>query len=304
VKLLRTFGVGLFLWASGASMAVEAAGPPVVPSHLFAKAPAGQRLLLLYRADQSPLQTTVSYAGRMHASLERGEYTMLFVCDTDIRLGVALEPKSLGDSRSEHVVDFSSHLAAPLVVRLDIAVDQGPRFTPTKLDEVPWASLAQHTRTQSRVQLSCPTVVATVPLPVTPDKPSRPHEPSLLLSGDHVFAFGSAELNHQAADLHIRQALVRHMQETGIRKITSVAVYGHSDPVGSSRSKQEISRLRAEAVAHYLVGVLGVLTRNIHIEWRGDSQPLVANCPSTPVKTRNACNAPNRRVELFVSGTP
>jgi outer membrane protein OmpA-like peptidoglycan-associated protein len=272
-------------------------------------------MVVLIRPDRHPDQVTVRYAGRLHASLGPGEYSVVPVCLSSPVLELKRIGRTAGPLEGDSVyADVASSSSSAVVLQVQAPPDQPLRVKPISAADVPWEALLRHTRVQSRVQLKCagaevlgnPAQTETTRAEPGPEASAQRvvSAPSLVLAGDHVFAFGSAQLNHEAADRHIRQPLERAMREAGIRKITSVAVYGHSDPVGSAQFKQELSKRRAEAVAAYLVGVIGVLTRNIHIEWRSDTQLLVSGCPMSPVALRNRCNAPNRRVELFVSGTP
>ena len=296
-----------------------------IPKELLLSASDSQRYVVLYRADSGLEQVTVKYAGRLHGSLSAGEYTVLPLCRGDQRVELVVQdgPKP-EDSRGASLLDLSSAHATAAVIRLD-AGESGPvRVSHVAVNGVPWGSLVRHTRVVSRAPTECPPVAAmsaaapvaapvlVAPVVQAPEQPAfEAYAPaaaqaksSLILSAEHLFAFGSSQMDMRLADVRIRQALARAMQQSGIRNITSVVVFGHSDPVGSVQDKQDISRARAEAVADYLVGVVGMLTRNVHMEWRGDTQLLVSSCPAYPEARRNACNAPNRRVEILISGTP
>jgi outer membrane protein OmpA-like peptidoglycan-associated protein len=306
----------VLVWLGGwcLSSAVHAEAKGAVPAELSRGAPAGQKLLVLVRTDLHPDQVNVRYAGRLHASLGPGEYSLVPVCLDASLLELTRTAPVPGAMVGESViVDVSSGAADAMALHVQAPEGRPLLIKPVALEEVSWESVMRHTRVQSRLQLRCadakaqvdsasPVAPRVVPAPVVPTQPEV-SAPSLVLAADHLFAFGSAQLNHEAADRHIRAPLERAMRQAGIRKITSVLVHGHSDPIGSPDGKKEISKRRAQADAAYLVGVIGVLTRNVHIEWHSDAQLLVPFCPQSPVTARNQCNAPNRRVELFVSGT-
>ena len=305
--------LSLGVWSLAPVVQAEVKG--AVPAELSQGAPAGQKLLVLVRPDRHPDQVNVRYAGRLHESLGPGEYSVVPVCLDAPLVELSRMASVSGAMVGAAVkVDVSSGATDAVVLQVQAPEGQPLLIKPMALEQVSWESVLRHTRVQSRVQLQCADAKArsgSVTTSLPPETPvlvapqqSVVSAPSLVLAGDHVFAFGSAQLNHEAADRHIRAPLERAMRQAGIRKITSVSVYGHSDPIGSPDGKKEISKRRAQAVAAYLVGVIGVLTRNVHIEWRSDAQLLVPSCPQSPVATRNQCNAPNRRVELFVSGTP
>lgn len=72
----------------------------------------------------------------------------------------------------------------------------------------------------------------------------------------------------------------------------SIEIGGHTDDLGSERTNQRISELRAKAVMNYLV-MKGIAARRITVKGYGESKPVVAN--SSPENRQK-----NRRVEFII----
>ncbi len=83
---------------------------------------------------------------------------------------------------------------------------------------------------------------------------------------------------------------------------------GHTDPIGTEAYNQKLSEQRARAFADFLV-TEGVSPSIITTEGRGESQLRIteADCKAKgQAKTQQAliaCLAPDRRVEVEVTGT-
>jgi len=111
------------------------------------------------------------------------------------------------------------------------------------------------------------------------------------LSGDVLFAFGSAELGQDAATI-----LGSVVETLGSREAGVVDIVGHTDDVGDDASNQALSEARAAAVA----GALGSLLESDEFELRpsgrGESAPVAAN-------DSDANRQLNRRVSLTLTTT-
>ena len=119
------------------------------------------------------------------------------------------------------------------------------------------------------------------------------------LSSDVLFAFGKANLKPEAA-----QSLDNLQQEIAkVGSLSSVEVAGYTDRIGSDKYNQKLSQERANTVANYLVSK-SIPQDVIRAVGYGEANPVTGNtCDS--VKGRKAliaCLAPDRRVEVSVSG--
>ncbi|QEY23287.1 OmpA family protein [Neisseria animalis] len=95
------------------------------------------------------------------------------------------------------------------------------------------------------------------------------------------------------------QEVARDIREYPVR-IRAIEVIGHTDPQGSAAYNQRLSADRAQTVGNMLVQ-LGVPANLIQTRGLGESQPVVNGCAEQHKGNRealNACNQPNRRVEI------
>lgn len=93
--------------------------------------------------------------------------------------------------------------------------------------------------------------------------------------------------------------IAREMREYSI-PVTSIEVIGHTDPQGTPAYNQKLSNARAKTVGQLLVqsGAPASLVKTYGV---GETQPVVTGCAANHAGNRealNACNQPNRRVEV------
>lgn len=121
------------------------------------------------------------------------------------------------------------------------------------------------------------------------------------LAGDTLFKFarsdraaltgkGTAALDSVATQLHQQY-----------RQINSLAVIGYADPLGNPVGNQKLSDQRAKTVLQYL-NEKGVKAANESAVGKGSQDLVVTNCGKTATPQSIACNLPNRRVVIDVSG--
>ncbi len=99
------------------------------------------------------------------------------------------------------------------------------------------------------------------------------------------------------------QAVAQDMQQY-MTQIDRIEVIGHTDPDGSDSYNMNLSQKRAKTVKQALEanGVNGSL---ISTQGRGETQLIVSDCAtrySNDSTARQACNQPNRRVEINLYG--
>ena len=119
------------------------------------------------------------------------------------------------------------------------------------------------------------------------------------LSADESFETDKAELSAEAkARL---SELARNLNGLSYDRI---AITGHADRTGSAAGNQELSERRANAAHNYLVSE-GVPSNKLQSSGKGSSQPVTQPdaCAKLKSKQLRACLAPDRRVEIRVTGT-
>lgn len=121
-------------------------------------------------------------------------------------------------------------------------------------------------------------------VPTPPPPPPPPPLPPLVLTGDLLFAFDSADVRPEA-----RSALVGVLPALRARPSTNVV--GHTDSAGTDEYNQGLSERRAQAVVAALVQEDASLAGRLHPSGRGESEPVQSN-DTAAGRTRN------RRVEL------
>lgn len=138
-----------------------------------------------------------------------------------------------------------------------------------------------------------------VSAPIPTRTVAAPCEFSGVLEGDRAFAFNSAELNAPARQQLEQEVLPRLNQCPGD---PTMRVTGHTDRLGSASYNRQLSLRRAKAVAvHFEKRDLGV---RIEIMGLGASQARQKCEVANGRENVLACLAPDRRVEIHVSGTP
>ncbi|MBK6868268.1 MAG: OmpA family protein [Burkholderiales bacterium] len=147
-----------------------------------------------------------------------------------------------------------------------------------------------------------PTVVpaAVVPPPPHPPPPPPPPPPApvqkFTLGSDVLFGFDSATLTARGQSEVARVA-------DAIKQVADprVVVTGYTDRIGSDAYNQPLSQRRAQAVTDALVSA-GVARGALQAEGRGASNPIVPCSTPLPRPQLIECLAPNRRVEIAVTG--
>lgn len=142
--------------------------------------------------------------------------------------------------------------------------------------------------------------VAPVAAPVEPAPEPVMVEKNFALSSDVLFAFGKSTLKPEGTT-----ALNTLYQQIADARPTDgqAIVVGYTDFIGSDAANQRLSEARARTVADYLVSK-GLPASKVSIEGRGEANPVTGDsCVKvTPRAKQIACLAPDRRVEVRVTG--
>ncbi|MCD9085689.1 OmpA family protein [Stenotrophomonas sp. SY1] len=126
-----------------------------------------------------------------------------------------------------------------------------------------------------------------------------PDDRKYVLSDDLLFPLGSwisSEIASRGQEE--LQLLAKNVLESGA---SSLKIIGHTDRLGTEADNRVLSERRARSIRDYLVG-RGVDVEMTSIEGRGESEP-VKHCGNLPRSELIRCLAPNRRVEIMVTGS-
>lgn len=120
---------------------------------------------------------------------------------------------------------------------------------------------------------------------------------SMALASDQTFAFGKASLTKPA-----RQKIITELREkiAACQFIESIGITGHSDPIGNAQANQRLSEQRALNVANLLREEQ--ISAPIHTAGVGSTQSINVCRRGLNKAKQIACFAPDRRVEIVVSG--
>lgn len=122
----------------------------------------------------------------------------------------------------------------------------------------------------------------------------------LSLGGDALFKTGKSSTKDLTPEGRAKlDDLVAKIKAFGA--IDSIKVTGHADKMGKASDNKKLSLARAKAVAAYLKSK-GVKAKAFAMAGMGDTQPVV-DCDMKLAKDAlKTCLAPNRRVEIEVTG--
>jgi outer membrane protein OmpA-like peptidoglycan-associated protein len=123
---------------------------------------------------------------------------------------------------------------------------------------------------------------------------------TLSLGGDALFKTGQSSTKALTPEGRAKlDDLVATLKAFGA--IDGVKVTGHADKMGKASDNKKLSLARAKAVTAYLKSK-GVKAKTFATAGAGDTQPIV-DCDMTLAKDAlKACLAPNRRVDIEVTG--
>lgn len=275
---------------------IESLGGPFKPS---AGVSSTQSRVVLYRVAQSllPGATSIFLDGRYQASLEAGAWTELCYKTGPTELGarqmrVGSSPKDLPDTITAlslmpgqtHYLRVQQSGSKPVLQ---------PVAAAQALQEL--VGTREQLHTVSRVAQACVEVTAlsapAAPMPVQ----------TYTLPADTLFAFDRSDRDAMTDNgtRAIDSLLARLAQD--FSRIDRVHLIGHADPLGSPARNERLAIERAQTVREYLL-MTRQLQAPITAEGRASREPVVRSCGSVATAQAIACNQPNRRVAIEVTG--
>ncbi|RYY98689.1 MAG: outer membrane protein assembly factor BamE [Comamonadaceae bacterium] len=132
------------------------------------------------------------------------------------------------------------------------------------------------------------------------ERPAPPPPQRIELSADALFAFGrSGKADLLPQGRRELDALAAQLRGTG--DAARLRITGHADRIGSAASNQRLSLARATTVRDDLVDAGVTAAAGATVVGRGSQEPKV-QCAQSARAALIECLAPNRRVEIEVSG--
>jgi outer membrane protein OmpA-like peptidoglycan-associated protein len=123
---------------------------------------------------------------------------------------------------------------------------------------------------------------------------------TMTLGADTLFKTGKSSVKDLTPEGHAQlDALVDKIKAFGA--IDSIKIIGHADKTGKPVANQKLSLARAKAVAAYLKSK-GVKAKTFATAGMGDTKPVVECDMKQPKDALKVCLAPNRRVDVVVTG--
>lgn len=258
---------------------------------------ASQSRVVVYRRADSrlPGASSVFVDGRYHTSLVAGAWSDLCYRSAAVELGarqmqVGSRYKDLMDS----ITALNLEPGQTHYLRVQDANGR-PVLQPVQsvqaLQEL--AGLREQRHTISRVAQACVSSPAVVPPAVVRE--------TITLASDTLFAFDRSDAKSMTgAGLQEIDRLMTRINENFAR-VEQLHVIGHADPLGNPARNEKLAQARAQTVRDHLAGK-GLTNVNITTEGRGSRELVVKNCPRVASAASIACNLPNRRVEVVVTG--
>jgi len=257
--------------------------------------PSSQSRIVLYRlADSRAGATSVFVNDRYHDSLVPGAWSQLCYRTGPVEIATRQMEAATRPAKDRYDAISAVTLQAGQVHYLRVSeANNRPVLRPVPaaqaLQEI--ANTREQLHTVSRVAQDCVDVM---------------QAPAVLaqtytLPADTLFAFdrsdraGMTDAGTRAIDM-----LLSRLQNDYSR-IDRVHLIGHADPLGLPERNERLAIERAQTVRDYITQT-GQLQVPLTAEGRGSREPVVRYCGNSATAQAIACNLPNRRVAVQVTG--
>jgi OOP family OmpA-OmpF porin len=276
-----------------------------------------QAKVLIYR--QGPrakaLPANIYIDKRYHASLLRGAYSEF--CTSQVQgslLAVIDDAQKMHIGKHARAESWQFQPGQTLFLKVEETGLLSQVRPEQALRELATTALQIHTLSRSPLVQDCkvlpPQVVqalapAPTPAPVvqatrSEPVPVKPQVPRLYaLESDALFDFGKTQLRAKAYnEIEIMAQKLRQ----DFSKVERIRVVGHSDAIGQPAANIKLSLARAQVVADQLKERGIRPTKGFQIEGEGQRQLIKVNCGNAATPVNKLCHAPNRRVDIVVTG--
>ena len=254
---------------------------------------AGQSRIVVYRLpDARTGATSIFVNDRYHTSLVPGAWSQLCHASGNVELATRQMNAATRPAKDRYDAISSLQLQSGQVHYLRVSeAGNTPLLRPVPLAQAlqEIANTRMQLHTVSRVAQDC--MEASAPVVAQ----------TYTLAADTLFAFdrsdraGMTDAGTRAID-----ALLANLQRDYSR-IDRVHLVGHADPLGLYERNERLAIERANTVRQY-ISQTGLLQAPMTAEGRGSREPVVRHCGPTATPQAIACNLPNRRVAVEVTG--
>jgi OOP family OmpA-OmpF porin len=270
--------------------------------------------LIFYRSGTANFKggTTVYFNGMYQATLSRNTYTSLCVSPGIGTVGIKAV---MVGAPSKTSLDSTSavEMQGGRNQYIRVIEDQNIQLIQTVTEQ---EALAELTTSQAQIHTlsrvvpvqMCNSTTAQVAAiyevattPVVPTAPASVSVQNITLDTDALFEF--AGYDRKALGAQGRTALDHLIANvmTHYSSIERIHVLGYADPIGDEQVNDRLATDRAETVRAFLQEN-GLQTTRITSEGRGSKALVIATCGRQAKAEDIACNAPNRRVKVVISG--
>lgn len=278
-----------------------------------AAAPSQQSRIVLYRpgpqAQAEPVNIYLN--GRYHASLLQGGYSEFCALPGPVVLhAVVADAQKLHTGKQGAGQSWTFQSSKTLFLKVqeaglltEMAAEQAQREltgTAQQIHTISRSPVVQDCQAPAPVLAQAPAAIPAARSVAAKPPTPRPPVPRLYaLESDALFEFGKSEL--RASSYNAIEIMAQRLKRdfTGVERIR---VVGHTDAIGQPKSNAKLSLERAKVVAQQLQERGLKPSKGFKIEGEGSTHPVKLRCGNKPTPENKLCHAPNRRVDIVVTG--
>lgn len=271
---------------------------------MVAAAPLQQARVLVYRPGPREKSEPVNIYlnGRYHTSLLRGGYTEFCAQPGSVAFhAVPADAQKMHTGRQETAQSWSFQPGKTLFLKAQEAGRLAEVSTEQAQRELSGAALQIHTVSRATVVQDCqPPAPVLAQAPAVKTAPPKPPVPRLYaLESDALFEFGKSEL--RASSYNAIEVMAQKLKQD-FSSVERIRVVGHTDAIGPAKLNTQLSLARAKVVAQQLQERGLQPLKGFKIEGEGSNHLVKLRCGNAPTPENKQCHAPNRRVDIVVTG--
>ncbi len=278
-----------------------------------------QSRMIFYRPNTSDFKgaATIYFNGMYHATLPRNAFSSLCASPGGVNVGVkSVTAAGQNKASLESISAITLQGGRNQYVR--VVEDQGLKVLQLVNEQEALAELVtsrEQVHTISRVTPAqdCQTDLAQA-APSSPQlnapsqdanaqnaKAANTSIQTISLGADALFDFAGSDRKALGPQGFLALDNLISNVMSNYSRVERIHVLGYADPIGESELNIRLSKDRAQTVRDYLKEH-GLQTTFITSEGRGSNALVQSACGRKPTAVDIACNAPNRRVKVVISG--